>query len=171
VTSSLHEDIGADRNPYPSNYQNSNPFTCHFNIRQTIIISNPFTCHFKTNFLLISPAGFSNFLQGIMGITDTSGANALLSGKLWGEFFTKTPCVRQSFLIGVGTASLVFAHKLRVYPGRKNLHKAINALLLTFSIITPVNFVFCANQFNSRHKALKEAFAQQNIKPQTARRE
>ena len=88
----------------------------------------------------------------------------LLDAKQWGKFFTQTPCVRQSFLIGIGTASLVAAHKLRVYPGRRNLHKALSGLFLTFSVVTPLNFVFCANAFNSRHRALKEAFAQNNIK-------
>jgi hypothetical protein len=99
-----------------------------------------------------------------MSTESDAGASALLSSKQWGRFFTQTPCVRQSFLIGIGTASLVFAHKLRVYPGRRNLYKAINALFLTFSVVTPLNFVFCANAFNSRHRALKEAFAKNNIK-------
>ena len=99
-----------------------------------------------------------------MGTDNDAGAAALLSSKQWGRFFTQTPCVRQSFLIGLGTASLVFAHKLRVYPGRRNLHKAINALFITFSVVTPLNFVFCANAFNSRHRALKEAFSKNNIK-------
>jgi hypothetical protein len=84
----------------------------------------------------------------------------------WGDFFTKTPCVAQSYLLGIGTASLVFAHKVRLYPGRRNLPKAINALFLTFCVVTPLNFVVCANSYNDKHKMIKEAFASNNIRQQ-----
>ena len=83
----------------------------------------------------------------------------------WADSFLKTPCVVQSYLFGVGTSSLVFAHKLRLYPGSRNLPKAVNALILTFCCITPLNFVICANSHNQRHRMIKEAFAANNIRP------
>lgn len=93
--------------------------------------------------------------------TSEGSWNAIQS---WGDTFLKTPCVPQSYLLGVGTSSLVFAHKLRLYPGRRNLPKAVNAMILTFCLITPLNFVICANSHNQRHRLIKEAFADRNIK-------
>ena len=99
-----------------------------------------------------------------MGTDNDAGAAALLSSKQWGRFYADTVCetklphwIRDS-LFSVRTQAAC------VYPGRRNLHKAINALFITFSVVTPLNFVFCANAFNSRHRALKEAFSKNNIK-------
>ena len=96
-----------------------------------------------------------------MSSSDTSSEG--WNNNIW-DTFLKTPCVPPSYLLGVGTASLVFAHKLRLYPGRRNLPKAVNAMILTFCFITPLNFVICANIHNQRHRMIKEAFAERNIK-------
>lgn len=42
-------------------------------------------------------------------------AGKLLSPDTWEVFFLRTPCVKSSYLWGVGIGSLVFAHKLRLY--------------------------------------------------------
>ena len=41
----------------------------------------------------------------------------LYSGKAWVEFFAHKPCVKTSFLWGIGCGALLFAHKTRLYKG------------------------------------------------------
>jgi len=47
-------------------------------------------------------------------IPDTS---LLLSKDEWIKFFTKTPCVKSSYLWGIACGALMFAHKTHIYRG------------------------------------------------------
>ena len=77
----------------------------------------------------------------------------VMSAEAWGDFFTKTPCVRSSYLFGFATTGVIMAHKLRLYPG--NLKKAGSAGLLTFAFTTAFSFFLCASDFNRKQNAIK----------------
>lgn len=42
-------------------------------------------------------------------------ASDLLKRKTWDDFFFRTPCVRSSYLWGIGCGSIMMAHKMRLY--------------------------------------------------------
>eukprot|EP01039_Chlorochromonas_danica_P004347 gene4347-4768_t len=85
----------------------------------------------------------------------------LLKKKNWEDFLFRTPCVRSSYLWGIGVGALMAAHKLRVYRG--NLRHALNASMLTFTLVTGVSFFTCAFELNSKYEAIRSAFRKQNI--------
>ena len=43
----------------------------------------------------------------------------VLSASEWETFFTKTPCVKQSLVFGVGCAAAMLAHKLHIRSNTK----------------------------------------------------
>ena len=87
--------------------------------------------------------------------------NILLSTKAWKEFFFKTPCVKSSYLWGIGCGAIMFAHKSRLYKG--NLYHAFNAAFLTFGITSSASFMFCTTEYNNRHQAIRDAFLKKGI--------
>ena len=93
---------------------------------------------------------------------DGSALSLLLSAKAWKEFFLRTPCVKSSYLWGIGCGAIMFAHKSRLYKG--NLYHAFNAAFLTFGITSSASFMFCTIEYNNRHQAIREAFLKKGIK-------
>eukprot|EP01038_Epipyxis_sp_PR26KG_P010181 gene10181-13698_t len=111
----------------------------------------------------------------------SESVSRLFQKKTWEDFFTKTPCVKTSYLWGAGCGSLMAAHKMRMYRkyfflrmfderlfqylllGGAAFH-AFSAGLLTFVCISCVNFAVCANDLNKRYEMLRKAFEMQNIK-------
>ena len=84
-------------------------------------------------------------------------ANRSLSDpKTWRRFFFDTPCVKSSYLWGLGIGSVMFAHKLRIYPGK--LRSSFNAAFFTFLVSSTVSFVFCSGEVNRKKKALRNPF-------------
>ena len=94
--------------------------------------------------------------------------NKLLSWKNWEDFFYRTPCVRSSFLWGMGCGSMMAAHKLRLYRGQ--VGRAVNAAVLTFVVVSSGNFLICANDVNTKYDMIKQAFQQKNMKEDRSNR-
>ena len=86
-----------------------------------------------------------------------------MSPAAWSEHFTKTPCVRSSYLFGLGSSALILAHKLRLYPG--NMKRAIGPAILTFGFTSAFAFVLCANEMNKRQGLIKQAMQDSRVKP------
>lgn len=82
--------------------------------------------------------------------------------KSWETLFMRTPCVKSSYLWGLGCGSVVMAHKLRIYRG--NVRHAVSSGILTFIIVSTVSFVTCANEVNRKYDQLQKAFRIQGIK-------
>eukprot|EP00601_Ochromonadales_sp_CCMP2298_P030812 CAMPEP_0173348214 /NCGR_PEP_ID=MMETSP1144-20121109/13605_1 /TAXON_ID=483371 /ORGANISM="non described non described, Strain CCMP2298" /LENGTH=107 /DNA_ID=CAMNT_0014295827 /DNA_START=207 /DNA_END=526 /DNA_ORIENTATION=+ len=92
----------------------------------------------------------------------SDGYNAwseLLKLKTWEDFFTRTPCVKSSYLWGVGCGSLMMAHKTRLYRG--NLKHAVNAGLLTFMVVSSISFTWCVHKHNQKYEQIRLAFSRQ----------
>lgn len=82
--------------------------------------------------------------------------------KTWETFFMRTPCVKSSYLWGMGCGSVVMAHKLRLYRG--NVRHAVSSGIVTFIVVSTFSFVTCANEVNRKYDTLQKAFRIQGIK-------
>jgi hypothetical protein len=85
-------------------------------------------------------------MQGTVSRPPPLASKSLFEAGTWAEFFNRVPCVRQSLSIGIGMATLMFAHRFRK---DRSPQKAFNWAFSTFSFGSSVNFVFCAQQHNS----------------------
>eukprot|EP01032_Pedospumella_encystans_P007614 gene7614-9116_t len=83
----------------------------------------------------------------------------LTSRKAWEDFFQKTPCVKSSYLWGIGCGALMMAHKARIYPGRMGL--AVNWGVLTFLAVSGGSFIKCADEVNKKYEAVRLAMENQ----------
>mmetsp|Transcript_17661 Transcript_17661/g.24240 ORF Transcript_17661/g.24240 Transcript_17661/m.24240 type:complete len:120 (-) Transcript_17661:1049-1408(-) len=92
---------------------------------------------------------------------DTLEFEDLFKRRTWENFFFHTPCVRSSYLWGIGCGSIMMAHKLRLY---RNFHHGFSAAILTFTFVSSLSFLKCAHDVNTKYELLRKAFAVQNIK-------
>mmetsp|Transcript_17468 Transcript_17468/g.29476 ORF Transcript_17468/g.29476 Transcript_17468/m.29476 type:complete len:114 (-) Transcript_17468:566-907(-) len=83
----------------------------------------------------------------------------LFKTKTWDDFFYRTPCVKSSYLWGIGCGSLMMAHKTRIYRGHFN--HALNAGVLTFLTVSSISFLYCAHNVNKKFEMIRQAFALQ----------
>ena len=79
--------------------------------------------------------------------------------KAWERLLFHKPCVKSSYLWGIGIGACAFAHKLRLYPGK--LRHAFNAAFITFLITSTLSFGICSTESNRRRQTLQEAFQKQ----------
>ena len=86
----------------------------------------------------------------------------LLERKTWEDFVFRTPCVKSSYLLGLGCGSTMIAHKLHLYRGQ--LNRAVRAGLFTFIFASTVSFLICAKEVNAKYASLQQAFKQKNIR-------
>lgn len=86
----------------------------------------------------------------------------LLERKTWEDFVFRTPCVKSSYLLGLGCGSTMIAHKLHLHRGQVN--RAVRAGLFTFIFTSSVSFYLCANEINRKYEMLQKAFQKRNIK-------
>ena len=89
-------------------------------------------------------------------------ARKIADPRAWEKFLFDTPCVKSSYLWGVGLGALMFAHKARLYPGK--LRHSFNAAFLTFLFTSTTSFVICSTEVNRKYDALRKAFQVQGIK-------
>lgn len=91
----------------------------------------------------------------------------IFTRKAW-EDFAKKPCVKSSYLWGIGCGAIMAAHKMRLH---RNFSKAVNAAFFTFAVVTSASFCLCAAEVNQRYEMLQKAFKIQHIKEDRTKRD
>lgn len=92
----------------------------------------------------------------------SSTINHLLSRKSWEDHFLRTPCVKSSYLWGIGCGALMMAHKTRTYRG--NFNHAFSSALFTFACTSLVSLVLCTREVDRKYELLQKAFHYQGYK-------
>mmetsp|Transcript_38677 Transcript_38677/g.77028 ORF Transcript_38677/g.77028 Transcript_38677/m.77028 type:complete len:113 (+) Transcript_38677:32-370(+) len=107
-------------------------------------------------------------MNGKEDISFKDAVKILSERKTWEDYFLRTPCVKPSYLWGIGCGSVVFAHKMRLYRGR--LGHAINAGVLAFMVVSSASFAMCATDLNRKYELIRQAMSIKGIKPAEERK-
>ena len=82
-------------------------------------------------------------------------SSSMLSPKTWQEFFTKVPCVKESFVTGLVMGGVMMFHVRRTYP--KDLRRAVNFAFGSFVFGSSASFLLCAESYNTKYKNMTDA--------------
>lgn len=95
-------------------------------------------------------------------IFNTKNWEKVTEYQAWEDYFLRTPCVKRSYLLGVGCGAIMTAHKLRLYPG--NVRHSVSAGVWSFCAVFGTTFYFSAKQYNENYLMFQQAFRRSNIK-------